>query len=93
MIEKMMDPNIIDYYIIDCAIPSIITIENRYQIDFGKPGNFIVGSAPHIRTVPFLVRYSSGSSSTSVNPFKDMIERLCIVKFELSELNSIYKYI
>ena len=32
-----MDPNIIDYYIINCAIPSIITIENRYQIDFGKP--------------------------------------------------------
>ena len=25
MIEKMMDPNIIDYYIINCAIPSIIT--------------------------------------------------------------------
>ena len=37
MIEKMMDSNIIDYYIINCAIPSIITIENRYQIDFGKP--------------------------------------------------------
>ena len=37
MIEKMMDPNIIDYYIINCAIPSIITIENRYQIDFGEP--------------------------------------------------------
>ena len=36
MIEKMMDPNIIDYYIIKCAIPS--KIENRYQIDFGKPG-------------------------------------------------------
>ena len=39
MIEKMMDPNIIDYYIINCAIPSIITIENRYQIDFGKPAH------------------------------------------------------
>ena len=42
-------------------------------------GNFTVGSAPHIRTVTFLVRYSSGSScshSTSVNPCKDMIERL-----------------
>ena len=37
MIEKMIDPNIIDYYIINCVIPSIITIENRYQIDFGKP--------------------------------------------------------
>ena len=36
MREKMMDPNIKDYYIIDWAILSIITIENRYQIDFGK---------------------------------------------------------
>ena len=34
-----MDPNIIDYYTINCAIPSIITIENRYQIGFGKPEN------------------------------------------------------
>ena len=25
MIEKMMDPNIIEIYIINCAIPSIIT--------------------------------------------------------------------
>ena len=32
-----MDANSIDYYIINCAIPSIITIENRYHIDFGKP--------------------------------------------------------
>ena len=39
MIEKMMNPNIIDYYIINFAIPSIITIENRYQIDFGKPAS------------------------------------------------------
>ena len=38
MMKKMMDPNIIDYYtVINCAIPSIITIENRYQINFGKP--------------------------------------------------------
>ena len=37
IIEKIMDPNIIDYYIINYAIPSIITIENHYQIDFGKP--------------------------------------------------------
>ena len=37
MIGKKMDPDIIDYYINNCAIPSIITIENRYQIDFGKP--------------------------------------------------------
>ena len=40
MMEKMMYPNIIDYYVISCAIPAIITIttENRYQIDFGLPG-------------------------------------------------------
>ena len=37
MMGKMMDANMIDYYIINCAIPSIITIENCYQIDFGKP--------------------------------------------------------
>ena len=43
MIEKMMDANIIDYYIIDCAIPSIITIENCYQIDFDKPvGGYLI---------------------------------------------------
>ena len=40
MIGKMMDPNIIDYYIINFTIPSIITIENRYQVNFGKPGKF-----------------------------------------------------
>ena len=41
----MMDPNIniIDYYIINCAIPSIITIEYHYQIGFGKPGKWMVG--------------------------------------------------
>ena len=45
MIEKMMGPNVIDYYIINCAIPSIITIaiKNRYQIGFGKPGCIIAG--------------------------------------------------
>ena len=37
MIEKMMDPDQIDYYMINCAIPSIITIKNCYQIDFSKP--------------------------------------------------------
>ena len=37
MMENMMDPNIIDYDIINCAIPSIITFGNCYQIDFGKP--------------------------------------------------------
>ena len=35
--ENMMDPNIVVYCIINCAIPLIITIENGYQIDFGKP--------------------------------------------------------
>ena len=40
--EKMMDTNLIDYYI-DCAIPSIITIEYRYLIDFGNPASdFII---------------------------------------------------
>ena len=34
---KMMYPNIMDYYIINCAIPSIISIQNCYQIDFNKP--------------------------------------------------------
>ena len=37
MMEKMMDRNIIDYGIINCAIPLIITIENCHQVDFGKP--------------------------------------------------------
>ena len=32
VMEKMMDPNIIDYFIISCAIPLIITLKNR-----GKP--------------------------------------------------------
>ena len=41
MVEKMMDPNITDYYIIDCAIPSKIAIKNRYQIDFGKPAGCV----------------------------------------------------
>ena len=35
--QKMMDPSLIDYYLIDCAIPLIITIKYRYQIDFGNP--------------------------------------------------------
>ena len=39
MMEKMMDPNMIDYYIINCAIPSI---ENRHQIDFGKSASSFV---------------------------------------------------
>ena len=51
MIEKMMDPNIIDYYIINCAIPSIITIENRYQIDFGKPVTKMVSYGAALMTI------------------------------------------
>ena len=42
MMGKMVDPNIIDYYIINCAIPSIITIQNRYQIDLGKPAHGVL---------------------------------------------------
>ena len=34
MIEKMIDPDIFDYYMINFAIPSIITIENRYLNQF-----------------------------------------------------------
>ena len=41
--EKLTDPKIIDYYIINRAIPSITTIKNRYQIDFGNP-NYITVS-------------------------------------------------
>ena len=37
MNEKMMNPDIIDYYMFNCTIPSIITIKNCYQIDFSKP--------------------------------------------------------
>ena len=38
MTEKMLDPNMIDYYIINCARPLIIKIiENHYHINFGKP--------------------------------------------------------
>ena len=38
----MMNPNLIDYYIINCPIPSKIAIENRYQIDFGNPDKLLV---------------------------------------------------
>ena len=33
---KMMDPNLIGYYIIDYAVPSKITTEYHYQINFGN---------------------------------------------------------
>ena len=46
MMGKMMYPNIIDYYMINCAIPSLITIENRYQIDFGKPNQPFTALVP-----------------------------------------------
>ena len=48
MMEKIMDPNIIDYNIINCAIPSIISIENRYQIDFGKPACCVNNAKPQL---------------------------------------------
>ena len=32
-----MDPNLVDYFTINCAISSKIGIENRYQIDFSNP--------------------------------------------------------
>ena len=37
MMKKMMDPIIIDYYIINCAISSIITIIIVTKSFFGKP--------------------------------------------------------
>ena len=36
MKEKLMDPKLFDYDVIDYAIPSKITIEYRYQTDFGN---------------------------------------------------------
>ena len=36
LIVKMIDPNIIDYYIVNNVIPSIITIKNYNQIDFSS---------------------------------------------------------
>ena len=36
MMGKVMDPNLIYYNINNCAIPSKITIEYRYQTDFGN---------------------------------------------------------
>ena len=38
MMRKMMDPNLIGNYITDYKIPSLTTIEYRYQLDFGNPG-------------------------------------------------------
>ena len=35
---NVMDPNFIDYNIIDCAIPSKITIKYRCQNEFGHSG-------------------------------------------------------
>ena len=58
IMEKMMDPNIIDYYIINCAIPSIITIENHYQIDFGKPV-IDVSRMPMRPCLQYMKNYSS----------------------------------
>ena len=51
--EKMMDPNIIDYY--------IIKIENRYLIDFGKPADQSLFHSNQIRNTlvyPYLLSIS-----------------------------------
>ena len=60
MIEKMMDP-IFDYYIINCTIPSIVTIENRYQIDFCKPDYNIQKNCASDSGNPLFMSYSGGS--------------------------------
>mgnify|MGYP001804451427 FL=1 len=39
MMEKMMkDPSLIDYFQIGYAVPSEITKEYHFPIDFGNPG-------------------------------------------------------
>ena len=67
MMEKMMDPSIIDFYIINCAIPSIITIENRYQIDFGKSARTLFQLPDRVLQDP-------------ENPLSYAYDRCCIYK-------------
>ena len=53
MTEKMMDPNIIEYY--------KIKIENRYLIDFGKPADqslFISNQIRYTMVYPYLLSVS-----------------------------------
>ena len=42
--EKMTNSNLIDYYIINYAIPWIMTIKYFYQLDFGNAVGKITGS-------------------------------------------------
>ena len=42
--EKIMDPNLIDYYMIDSLIPSKIRVQYRYQINFGNLGGVFLAS-------------------------------------------------
>ena len=60
--EKMMDPNLVDYNLVDCAIPLKIAMENRYQIDFGNPADVnglvmvqytLVDSSPIFRMINY----------------------------------------
>ena len=37
MMEKMVDPDLIDYYIVNFAMPLKLTIVYRYHIDFDNP--------------------------------------------------------
>ena len=62
MMEKMKDPNIIDYYITNRAIPSTITIENRNQIDFGMPTHVYECYYCRIKVIrgPLLTKSQSG---------------------------------
>ena len=66
--EKMIDPNIIEYYIINCAIPSIIitTIEKFYQIAFGKPEPAIVNYLTAFKVCHFLFKKDSLRAPTIV---------------------------
>ena len=51
MMEKMMDPNLIDYYPIDCAISSKIGIKNGYEIDFSNHIKGLVAFKPWVGLV------------------------------------------
>ena len=40
--KKMMDPNIIDYYLINCAVPSLITMKIVTKSILAKPGWVVI---------------------------------------------------
>ena len=44
MQEPVMDPKLVDYYMIDCAIQSTIGNKYCYHIKFGNPRNILGGS-------------------------------------------------